>query len=180
MSHVSEHGLTHRIRECGLQQDEAFPSKSSSQFRTGRGALLSSIGRALQGVAMIAVGAFLLSRISTAPQLALQVFILGTLLIVGGSVFTINAVAAMTSHVTVDRDGIRGRLGRSAFDIPWTQVARWRVSDHDDRFSTLACAEVWTAGAPSSRSLPGGFLDRETRLRFRERCRSIAPEREQG
>lgn len=180
MSHVPEHGLMHPIRECGFPQDRAFPNSSACQFRTGRGALLSALGRALQGGAMVAVGAFLLSRISTAPQLTLQVCILSTLLIVGGSVFTINAIAAMTSHVTVDRDGIRGRLGRSAFDIPWSHVTRWRVSDHDDRLSAVACAEVWTEGTPSLRSLPGGFLDRETRLRFRERCRSIAPEREQG
>lgn len=178
MSHVPEHGLMHPIRECGLPQDQAFPNRSACQFRTGRGALLSALGRALQGVAMVAVGAFLLSRISTAPQLTLQVFILGTLLIVGGSVFTINAIAAMTSHVTVDRDGIRGRLGRSAFDIPWSHVIRWRVSDHDDRLSALACAEVWIEGTPSSRSLPGGFLDSDSRRRLGESCRAIAPERE--
>lgn len=179
MSHVQEHGLAHTIRECGLREKHVLPHGPSCHLRTGREALLSALGRAVQGVALIAAGAFLLSRIATAPQLAIQVFILGTLLIVGGCAFTITSIATMTSHVTVDRDGIRGRLGRTTFDIAWTDITQWRVSDHDDRLSVLACAEVWTQGMPTSRSLPGGFLDRETRRRLRESCRAIAPEREQ-
>lgn len=176
MSHAIEHRLAGTVGRCDESKLDASPS---CHLGSGREAKWSALGKGVQGLAMIAAGVFLLSRISTAPQLAIQVIMLGALLVVGGCAFAIIAIATMTSHMTVDRDGIRGRLGRTAFDIAWADVAQWRVSDHDDRLSAVDCAEVWTHGGTASRSLPGGFFDREARRRLRESCRSFAPEREQ-
>lgn len=176
MSHLPESRLAHADGARGEHEDHV---SRSCHVRAGSEAIRAALGKGLQGTAMIAAGVFLLSRISSAPQLAIQVIVLGALLVAGGCAYTIATLAALTSHVKVDREGIRGRLGHTAFDIAWDDITRWRVSDHDDRLSAIACAEVWTHGRSASQSLPGGFVDRESRRRLRESCRSYAPEREQ-
>lgn len=179
MSHVFDRRLAHAVAGCGTEPCDS-PGAAACHLRASRDAWLAAVGRALQGVAMIVAGTFLLSRMSIAPNLVVQVVLLGTLLVVGGCAFAISAAAMMSSHVTVDRDGLRGRLGHTAFDIPWAEVTRWRVSDHDGRLPAIACAEVWMRGGEASRTLPGGYLDRETRRRLRESCRSFAPDRERA
>jgi len=175
MSFAPDHQFTHTADGVVRTLDCPWPS---CRLRPSREATLSALGCALQGVGMVATGSFLLSLVSTAPQLTLQVVLLGGLLVVVGLVFAASAVATLTSHLTVDRQGIRGRLGYAAFDVAWPAITRWRVSDHDDALSALACAEVWAGEGAASRSLPGGLLDREARRRLRESCRAFAPERE--
>lgn len=178
MSHVYDGGLAPAFAGCAAGDEIGTAAGGACRLRSSREARLSAFGKGIQGAALMLTGTFLLSRMSIAPQLAVQVVLLGTLLIGGGCAFMILAVAALTSHVTVDGDGVRGRLGSAAFNIAWTDVTRWRVSDHDGRLPAIACAEVWLRGRHQPRSLPGGFLDREARRQLRKSCRTFAPEQE--
>lgn len=180
MSHASDHPLACIVARCGDDAHVAPASGSVCRVHSSREARQTALGKGLQGLAMVVAGWFLLSKISIAPQLTVQVVLLGSLLVAGGCAFAVAAAAAMTSHMTVDRLGLHGRLGHTAFEIQWDDVARWRVSDHDDRLPAIACAEIWIRGEEGSQSLPGGFLDREARRRLREGCRSYAADREQG
>lgn len=130
-----------------------------------------------QGALLAAAGGFLVWNIHIAPQLAMQAAILGGLLSVGGIWMVLHAIMDMTSHLTVDEDGVRGRFGWGGFNLPWHDLRQWRASDHDDRFAGIAIAELWSRQRRAV-TIPGGYLDREDRRQLRSLLEHYAPDRE--
>lgn len=177
MSRGNGPGVLHAFSAERRQQHAAG---SVFTMACGRQSQLVALGRALQGVGLIALGVFLLSKMSVAPQLKVQVVLLGSLLVAGGCAFVGGGLVTLTSRLAVDAHGIRGRLGTTLIDVPWDRIVGWRVNDHDDRIPELTSAELVTAGGENVMPLPGGYLDRDARRELRNACRTFAPTRELG
>lgn len=138
---------------------------------------LVALGWITQGLLLAATGGFLLWNLHVAPQLAMQAAILGGLLTAGGIGLIMHALMDVTSHLTIDEAGIRGRFGWDAFKLSWHDLRRWWVSEHDDRYAGLAIAELCSYQHPP-KTIPGGYLDREDRRLLRSLLEHYAPDRE--
>ncbi|MEN9666142.1 MAG: hypothetical protein RLZZ326_2505 [Planctomycetota bacterium] len=70
--------------EESLDRSALSRSATLAELAGLRSFALAAAGRIVRGLAMIAVGAFLLREIPTTPGLTLQMGLLGTLLVAGG------------------------------------------------------------------------------------------------
>ena len=138
---------------------------------------LTGVGSCVQGSLMIGVGAFLLTQVSSTPNLAVQIAIVGTLLAAGGLAFIIRSYGDFFGGLTIDRQGVRARVGLKRFELPWSEVRQWRVDEHC-KMPELSCIELWTKGE-SSQGVPGGSLGHKDLHRARHILEAFAPEKQQ-
>jgi len=111
----------------------------------------------LQSVLMVGSGVFLLSQIPVTPRLALQMSIVGLLLIGGSMFFALNAIRDLRGFLRLDTRGLAARLGLRQVRILWDEVTKWRINDIA-RSPVLAAVEVWTKSSPDALCVPGGMI----------------------
>ena len=139
---------------------------------------LAGAGAWIQAGLMIGVGIFLLTQVSSTPNLVVQISIVGTLLILGGLVIITRSFGDFIGELTIDRQGVRVRLGVTGFEIAWADLKQWRV-DETSRMPELSSVELWTTGSERPQGVPGGSLGYKDLRRARHVLEAFAPEKEQ-
>ena len=140
---------------------------------------LTGVGTWVQAGLMIGVGIFLLTQVSSTPNLVVQIAIVGTLLTIGGLALIVRTFGDFFGGLKIDRQGVRGRLGLKSFEIEWADLKEWRV-DETSRMPELSSIELWTSGAEFPSGVPGGSLSHKDLRRARHVLEAFAPEKEQA
>jgi hypothetical protein len=147
-------------------------------FWFGRGRWLAGISMCVQGSVLLGAGVFLLTQISSTPNLVVQVALVGGLLTIGGIALLFRSLGDFRVGLKVDSTGLRARLGWSGFTVPWSRVERWSVSDRKRRLSELPGITIWGAGSQRLFTIPDGYLDDKNRREIRHVFRALAYEKE--
>jgi hypothetical protein len=121
---------------------------------------------------------FLLSQISSTPNLAVQIEITGGLLCLGGVAMMLRALGELLSGLKVDRQGIRVRMNGKGFAVPWTAVERWNVSPKERKLKELPGITVWVVGNKKPFTVPDGNLDSRSRAAMYQLFRAFAQDKE--
>jgi len=140
---------------------------------------LTGAGSCIQGSLMIGVGGFLLTQVSSTPNLVIQIAIVGALLIAGGLAFVVRSYGDFFGGLTIERHGIRGRVGFKSFELHWSSVKQWRVDDAC-RMPELSCIELWTTSGEFSHGIPGGSLSHKDLRRAQHVLQAFVPEKQQA
>ncbi len=98
-------------------------------FWFGRKLWTAGLGLVLQGAALIAAGVFLLTQMSSTPNLVVQIALTGSLLTLGGVAMLYRALGDFMAAMRIDRHGIRVHLGWQRMFIPWSCVEAWSVQE---------------------------------------------------
>ena len=148
------------------------------RFPFARQRWLVGVGVVVQATLMMIAGGFLLTQVSSTPNLAIQIAIVGTLLAAGGLAILTRAWSDFLGGLTIDRDGLRASLGWSSFKIFWSDVARWRVSETAAKIVDLSSIEIWSATSQFPRVVPGGRLSVKDHHRIRQLLYAFAEGKE--
>jgi hypothetical protein len=159
-----------RLAGAGTISEKVEPIDTTATYRFpfARQRWLVGVGVVVQGTLMMITGGFLLTQVSSTPNLAIQIAIVGTLLAGGGLAILTRAWSDFLGGLTIDRDGLRASLGWSSFTMPWADVARWRVSETAANIVDLSSIEIWTAKSKFPRVVPGGRLSVTDHHRLRQ------------
>jgi hypothetical protein len=163
----SVRGELHTIRPTEVDVNATYA------FSFLRRRWFGAAGQVLQGTLVASAGYFLLTQIDDTPKLAVQIAIVGGLLALGGLAFIARAVADLTSRLTINRAGIRGRFGLVGLRLSWPEVEKWRVHDHGSLAEHFG-VEIWTPGAAASQKIPSGYFDRHELQQMRRLLAAFA------
>ncbi len=143
-------------------------------FWFGGRRLLAGIGTCVQASLLLVAGVFLLTQVSSTPNLAVQIAIVGGLLTIGGIALLFRSLGDFRAGLKVDATGLRARLGWSGFTVPWSRVERWSVGDHKRALGELPGITVWAAGMQRPFSIPDSHLDDKNRREIHHLFRVLA------
>jgi hypothetical protein len=155
-----------------------FDLSVAHSFWFGRRLWMNAAGLCVQAALLLAAGIFLLTQISSTPNLAVQIAITGGLLSLGGIAMLVRAVGDFLSGLKVDRHGVRVRMSGKGFAVPWTAVERWNMSPKERKLKELPGITVWVVGNKKPFTVPDGHLDPLSRFAIYHLFRALAHEKE--
>ncbi len=147
-------------------------------FWLGRRMWATCAGLVVQSALLLGAGVFLLTQISSTPNLLVQIALTGSLLAIGGLAMLAHAASAFLTRLTIDRYGLRARVGWSTFATPWTNVVRWSVGTRKRSINELPGIRWWVVGSDSPMTIPDGYLDEHSRPRILRLFMELAPGKE--
>jgi hypothetical protein len=119
---------------------------------------LTGAGTLVQAALMLTTGIFLLTQISSTPNLALQISIVGLLLSAGGCLLLWLSWSDFFGGLRIDADTMRARLTWKSFRITWPEISGWRVNEAAAKLPDLASVEIWLQDGGYPLIVPGGRL----------------------
>jgi hypothetical protein len=155
-----------------------FDLSVAHSFWFGRRLWMSAVGLCVQAALLLAAGIFLLTQISSTPNLTVQIAITGALLTLGGLAMIVRALGDFLSGLKVDRQGLRVRMAGRGFAVPWTAVERWNMSPKERKLKELPGITVWVVGNKKPFTVPDGYLDPLSRFAIYHLFRALAHEKE--
>jgi hypothetical protein len=147
-------------------------------FWLGRRMWTTCLGLAVQSALLLGAGVFLLTQISSTPNLVVQIALTGSLLSIGGLAMLAHAASVFLTRLTIDRSGLRARVGWSTFATPWSNVVRWSVTTRRRSIKELPGIRWWVEGSDGPVTIPDGYLDERSRPRILRLFVELAPGKE--
>lgn len=130
-----------------------------------------------QASVMMSTGLVLLSQLHETPRLALQMSIVGGLLVIFGVTSLLFVLRDLFGFIRVDKDRFSARVGITKFSVMWDEIAKWRINEVA-RTPEVACVELWCRDQTSTHRIPGGMISEEDLLALRQWCRAFAGDKE--
>lgn len=149
-------------------------SSAVHSYWFGRRLWLNGVGRCVQALLLLAAGVFLLTQISSTPNLVVQIAITGGLMTLGGIAMLYRALGDFFGGLQVDFKTVRVRTGWKSCSFPWSRVERWSVIDHQPRLSVMPGITFWVTGRKEPIVITAGDVDEPTRRDIHELFRTIA------
>ena len=143
-------------------------------FWLGKQQWQTGVGRCVQASVMLGAGIFLLSQISSTPNLTVQMATVGGVFTLGGIAMLYYSLGDFCARLSIDDRGLKARLGWSGFSTEWSNVESWSVSDHKLALPELPAVKVWVSGSQKPLAIPGGHLDDKCRREIRRVFRALA------
>ncbi len=154
--HADTHAHSHE--SAAAPQSFAFVSQR----------LKSGVTQGLSGTGLLAMGAFLLSQISSTPALVSQLAILGAACSIGGLALLTKAIGDLFGKLVIDESGIAIRPAFTGYSIAWNELTQWDVNLDAD-FPEAHSIRFWTPSSPCALSIPNSWLNHHDRTQIR-RC----------
>lgn len=144
----------------------------------GRRLWLAGLGKCVQALLLLAAGVFLLTQISSTPNLVVQIALTGSLLTAGGAAMLYRALGDFLAGMKVDRQWLKIRTGWKSVSVPWSKVEKWRIEDHVPKIAQLPCITLWLAEGLRPVTIASGNLDERSRSDIRELFQALAYSKE--
>ena len=128
----------------------------------------SGLTQGASGTGLFAMGAFLLSQISSTPALVSQLAILGAACSIGGPALLTKAVGDLFGKLVIDESGIAIHPAFTGYSIAWSELSQWDVNLDAD-FPEAHSVRFWTPSSPCALSIPNSWLNHHDRTQIR-RC----------
>lgn len=141
-------------------------------FWFGRRLWMAGLGICVQATLLIVAGVFLLTQISSTPNLAVQIAITGGLLTLGGIAMLYRALGDFLAGLRIDRKGIRVQVGWRRSFLPWSKIERWNVDD--PHIPQLPAIVFWVVNKRQPVVVSGVQADAASRQQIREVLRAFA------
>lgn len=159
-------------------EDEALDLTVAHSFPFAGQRWFTGAGIAVQGLLMAGTGGFLLSQIPGTPNLAVQIAILGSLLIVCGVAFLARSLSDFFGYVRIDQESMRVRYGLVGYNIPWSRVKQWQVNETGAKSSLIGNVVLELSEPDAKRSILGGHLSLDAQHRVRRLLHAFAQGKE--
>jgi hypothetical protein len=130
------------------------------------------------GVALLAVGIFLLTQITATPGLAVQLAILGALCTIGGLGFMVRSLGDTFGRLVVDEAGIAIRPSITGYSIRWSELDRWEVKLDSEKYPEANSVLFWTQDTPCALFLTNSSLTQQDRVDLRQILQTYAADKE--
>ncbi len=161
-----------------VEQNEVLSLTATHRFAFVRRRWAAGAGTVIQGVLLTTAGGFLLSQVQSTPRLAVQVAIVGGLLLAGGIALFVRAAGDFVGQVSVGPAGLQARLGWAHRSFTWPEVKRWRVRDEFADADEMRSLEIWPASSGRVLAIRGGRMSERDHRQVRQLLQAFAPGRE--
>lgn len=132
--------MSERVRATG-RPAKLVDVNAVHYFWFGRRLWLSGLGLCVQAALLLVSGMFLLTQMSSTPNLVVQIALTGTLLTLGGLAVLWRAASDFMAGLRIERKGVRVHLGWTRYFVPWQNIERWSVSQ--PRIPELPAVTLW-------------------------------------
>jgi hypothetical protein len=152
----------------------AVDSNAVHYYWFGRRLWLTGLGRCVQALLLLVAGIFLLTQITSTPNLVVQIALTGGLMTLGGIALLYRALGDFFGGLKVDFKNVRVRTGWKSCSFPWSRVDRWSVIDHKPRLAMMPGIAFWLTDRKEPITIAAGDLDEQSRRDIHELFRTIA------
>ena len=167
--------VAHEFTHPASARSHAAPTTQTFAFATQRWQNGLALGAG--GMALLSVGLFLLSQISTTPALVTQLAILGAVGCISGLALLMKSIRDLLGRLIIDETGIAIRPGFAGFAITWNELQRWEVRAEGDRHPEIPSVRFWIQGEPCALFIPNGWLTDANRDQIRHLLHTHAADR---
>jgi hypothetical protein len=163
--------LSERVRATG-RPARVVDVSAVHYFWFGRRLWLSGLGLCVQASLLLVSGVFLLTQMSSTPNLVVQIALTGALLTLCGIAMLWRAASDFMAGLRIDRKGVRVHLGWTRFFVPWQNIERWSVNQ--PRIPELPAVTLWLNNKKQPVVVTGAQADESVRHEIQEVLRAFA------